>query len=256
MANEDECLNLCKDDSSCAWFTYFRAPSECVLYFDCPMIDETCEDCFSGERSCIVDLKPPPTGTLACIKLKKVGNKYKKAKKQKKERKKNWKLKKGQEGIVNTKNLNFQGLSKLLVATGLTNGSFLSNIEIIDLSASASICNDLPDFPFKMTYARGGLFDKKTPVICGGLDEQRVLKSLTSFYDNCNKKLDHFICKKFYTVAFKQYSFFVTVAFKKSKPRQVSHIECFSYASNAWNQIQSMTVPRHGSAATGYPKAG
>ena len=91
VANEDECLNLCKDDSSCAWFTYFRAPSECVLYFDCPMIDETCEDCVSGERSCIVDLKPPPTGTLAYIKIEK-GLKQKEKGKETEERKKKKKL--------------------------------------------------------------------------------------------------------------------------------------------------------------------
>jgi hypothetical protein len=34
------------------WFTYYSEFSACSLLFDCPVLDESCEDCVSGEYSC------------------------------------------------------------------------------------------------------------------------------------------------------------------------------------------------------------
>ena len=64
VGSEDECLNLCKSDLTCSWFTYFKVPSECVLYANCPEVDETCLECVTGEKGCSVDSKPQPTGKL------------------------------------------------------------------------------------------------------------------------------------------------------------------------------------------------
>ena len=55
---KNDCLALCKSYSECSWFTFSEEDSNCVLYLDCPSIDETCAKCVSGEHSCIMDDKP------------------------------------------------------------------------------------------------------------------------------------------------------------------------------------------------------
>ena len=65
------------------------------------------------------------------------------------------------------RNHNITGMTKLLVANGL-NGSYLSNVEIIDLSSQKSVCEDLPEFPMKIIQQVGGFYDFKTPILCGG----------------------------------------------------------------------------------------
>lgn len=67
------------------------------------------------------------------------------------------------------RNRNVTGLTKLLVANGL-NGSYLSNVEIIDLSPHKTYCQDLPEFPLKIFAQIGGFYDFKTPILCGGWD--------------------------------------------------------------------------------------
>jgi hypothetical protein len=34
------------------WFTHFQDLLLCSLLFDCPVLDESCEDCVSGEYRC------------------------------------------------------------------------------------------------------------------------------------------------------------------------------------------------------------
>jgi hypothetical protein len=51
--NQNECLDFCKSVHDCNWFTFYEEFSECVLYLDCPSIDETCNRCVSGEYSCL-----------------------------------------------------------------------------------------------------------------------------------------------------------------------------------------------------------
>jgi len=58
IKNKNDCLFLCKADNKCTWFTFFEEFSECVLYHDCPSIDETCDRCVSGEHSCLKEEKP------------------------------------------------------------------------------------------------------------------------------------------------------------------------------------------------------
>ena len=62
--NEDACLAKCKSESECHWFTFFKPAAECIQFRTCPAIDDTCTDCLSGERSCVADTKPTPTGSL------------------------------------------------------------------------------------------------------------------------------------------------------------------------------------------------
>jgi len=40
------------------------------------------------------------------------------------------------------------GLTKLMVATGLTGATYLNTIEVIDLSSHPTTCDNLPNFPF------------------------------------------------------------------------------------------------------------
>ncbi len=48
-----ECLQLCDSTHGCRWFTFYTLVPVCVLFENCPTIDESCEDCISGERRCI-----------------------------------------------------------------------------------------------------------------------------------------------------------------------------------------------------------
>ncbi len=48
-----DCLWLCNSTSGCRWFTFYQSVYECILFRNCPTIDESCEDCVSGERRCI-----------------------------------------------------------------------------------------------------------------------------------------------------------------------------------------------------------
>jgi len=43
---------LCQKTSECQWFTFNEAQSRCLLFADCPSLDETCADCLSGESTC------------------------------------------------------------------------------------------------------------------------------------------------------------------------------------------------------------
>jgi hypothetical protein len=59
-------------------------------------------------------------------------------------------------------------MTKLLVATGYGAGA---SVEIVNLDESNPdyICNNLPDFPFSIQFATGQLYNRKTPIICGGV---------------------------------------------------------------------------------------
>ena len=58
-------------------------------------------------------------------------------------------------------------MTKLLVGTGY-NGTFLSNVEIVDLSSEKTVCQDLPEFPRLIDEQIGGFHDLTTPILCGG----------------------------------------------------------------------------------------
>ena len=69
--NEDVCLAKCKSKSQCSWFTFFKSVSECILFRTCPAIDDTCIDCLSGEKNCIIDPLPGKFILRDLLKLKK-----------------------------------------------------------------------------------------------------------------------------------------------------------------------------------------
>jgi hypothetical protein len=53
MQTEKECLQVCDSTGGCPWFTFYTLIPVCILFENCPSIDESCEDCISGERRCI-----------------------------------------------------------------------------------------------------------------------------------------------------------------------------------------------------------
>lgn len=59
-----DCLLLCNSTFGCRWFTYHLPSSECLLYLNCLTIDESCEDCISGERRCINEPTPSTTTSV------------------------------------------------------------------------------------------------------------------------------------------------------------------------------------------------
>ena len=58
-STQQDCLQLCKETNKCRWFTFIEkndAGDFCILYHDCPIIDESCSACISGETRCEEDL--------------------------------------------------------------------------------------------------------------------------------------------------------------------------------------------------------
>ena len=54
--DEFACLDLCKTNQGCGWFTYSTLINLCWLYTDCPVLDvESCQECLSGKQACIPD---------------------------------------------------------------------------------------------------------------------------------------------------------------------------------------------------------
>jgi hypothetical protein len=64
VSSKEECLQLCKGDARCIWFTHFSSSKMCLLYTDCLTVDETCDECVSGEFSCVPDFDVPKGNTL------------------------------------------------------------------------------------------------------------------------------------------------------------------------------------------------
>ena len=52
----EECLDLCKQSTTCRWFTFYEPSSPCILMKDCTTIDESCTSCISGEKRCQGDV--------------------------------------------------------------------------------------------------------------------------------------------------------------------------------------------------------
>ncbi len=51
----DECLEECQDDRDCFWFEFDSSDNVCVLFENCPEIDDRdCDTCVVGERECEV----------------------------------------------------------------------------------------------------------------------------------------------------------------------------------------------------------
>ena len=50
--SREDCLDSCKRNTNCQWFTYDLTTKICLLMASCDTVDESCEDCFSGEARC------------------------------------------------------------------------------------------------------------------------------------------------------------------------------------------------------------
>ena len=51
--NYNGCLNDCKDNMDCQWFTFKGSGNVCLLLSDCITVStENCQDCYSGEKTC------------------------------------------------------------------------------------------------------------------------------------------------------------------------------------------------------------
>ena len=54
--DEFACLDLCKENLECKWFTFFTLTNLCLLFEDCQVLDEEiCPECLSGQHFCIPD---------------------------------------------------------------------------------------------------------------------------------------------------------------------------------------------------------
>ncbi len=51
-ADGNSCLDLCKANDDCVWFTFNPADESCVFLEDCQEVNEDCTDCLSGQRQC------------------------------------------------------------------------------------------------------------------------------------------------------------------------------------------------------------
>ena len=48
----DDCLNLCKGEVTCQWFSYDLTQRICILLYTCPELNENFKDYLSGEVDC------------------------------------------------------------------------------------------------------------------------------------------------------------------------------------------------------------
>ena len=58
----DYCAEACHTYTNCTWWTYDQGGSSkfCTLMGDCPVLDETCLTCISGEAGCWIESTLPP----------------------------------------------------------------------------------------------------------------------------------------------------------------------------------------------------
>lgn len=56
-----------------------------------------------------------------------------------------------------------------MILNGLDN---LTTVEIVDLSSSTTVCDNLPNYPYAIRGTSGGLLDNKIPLVCGGISVQ------------------------------------------------------------------------------------
>ncbi len=53
LSTEDACLEKCKENGSCNWFTYDEFDGACVLLTECFNLDQNgCGTCWSGQVQC------------------------------------------------------------------------------------------------------------------------------------------------------------------------------------------------------------
>ena len=55
VKSHEDCLRVCKDFKGCKWFTFINSSLTCLVMADCKTLDETCQDCVSGEFNCEIE---------------------------------------------------------------------------------------------------------------------------------------------------------------------------------------------------------
>merc|ERR1712038_1426426 len=58
IAHLEDCIEACRDDESCMWYTLEKTHDHCVLYEDCD-VQNDCATCASGTRDCSVGYHGP-----------------------------------------------------------------------------------------------------------------------------------------------------------------------------------------------------
>ena len=67
--DDQKCLESCKENSQCRWFTFLTDVKSCSLMSDCDIYDDTCQNCISGESNCEAS---PPIGNSTGDECKKL----------------------------------------------------------------------------------------------------------------------------------------------------------------------------------------
>ena len=187
-----DCTEECKTLNECTWLSFDPAAELCFLFADCSSIvhdQEACVDCVTSQVDCqsdcdvwsglclgsFVNYSHRDTEAMCAIFCKNSPDC-------------NWFSYSSSDstclqffdcptinpdfvGYVSGNTANCEEDVKLLVVTGVdldTSKGLLSDSEVINLSDSNSICEDLGDSPLKIAGGTGGLLDGKFPVICGG----------------------------------------------------------------------------------------
>ncbi len=69
--SSEHCLEACKSDGTCEWFTFDSYGSICYLFEDCPFFQTDCTTCLTGQKLCtknmgrLINTNPE----LSCTKL-------------------------------------------------------------------------------------------------------------------------------------------------------------------------------------------
>ncbi len=50
--DETECLEACRSDDNCLWFTHDSDGNVCLAFQDCDTLDASCDTCLSSEPQC------------------------------------------------------------------------------------------------------------------------------------------------------------------------------------------------------------
>ncbi len=50
--DSNTCLELCKSNEECRWFTHDSSDSVCLMFQGCQSIDSACTTCLSSQRQC------------------------------------------------------------------------------------------------------------------------------------------------------------------------------------------------------------
>ena len=138
LTSESECLEACKKQEECAWFSYDQANGACILFTECDKLDtDDCEACWSGQRQC-GNRKGLVVSCYAVV-----------------------------SGYYFTL---LSDYTKILVIGGYSDelgGIYLDTVEVIDLSSDTSNCAPVANYPIPIGFGVGAIINGR-PRVCGG----------------------------------------------------------------------------------------